>query len=491
MHNLQAIVLAAGKASRFKTGRSKLLEPICGQPMGLYPIKLLETLHIPTTVVVGYQKEEVTQMITDHMHTPVTFITQQEQLGTGHAVASTKSTWQAHNILVLNGDVPLITPELIQSLYEAHQLTNATISLVTTHYPEASTSYGRVIQKDGKVSIVEPKEFTGSPEEHPWINAGIYLFRKTFLEQYCSTPTQNNAQKEFYLVDLIHTASQLGQHVELLPASYDQVRGVNNFKELWAAETIKRSALISHWMEHGVRFSFAQNVHIDTDVSIGTGTQIGAGVQLRRGTTIGNNVIVGDYSIIEQSIIADNATIFPHSVISESTVEMHAQVGPFAHLRNKTTIGSHSAIGNFVEVKKSIIGSHTKAKHLSYLGDAHIGSNVNIGAGTITCNHNGATKNNTIIHDGAYIGSLNALVAPITIGKSAFTAAGSTITADVPAESLAIARSRQVNKEGYVRKLREKNASKNLVEPNQAASLDPRSFLPPTGFENPEESLGG
>jgi bifunctional UDP-N-acetylglucosamine pyrophosphorylase / glucosamine-1-phosphate N-acetyltransferase len=472
MHNLQAVVLAAGKASRFKTGRSKLLEKLCGQEMGLYPIKLLESLHIPTTIVVGYQKEAVTAMIQENVHVPVIFVTQPEQLGTGHAVACTKQTWQAHNILVLNGDAPLVTPEIIQSLYESHQRTNATISLVTAHFPEPSDSYGRIVTQNNKIAIVEPKEFTASSEENPWINAGIYLFRRTFLEEYCSKLTQDNVQKEFYLVDLIHMASSLGHHVELVSAPYDRVRGVNNFKELWAAETIKRSELISHWMEHGVRFSFAQNTHIDVDVAIGAGSTIGAGVQIRRGTTIGTNVTIGDYSIIEHSVIADNATVYAHSVVSDSTVETDAHVGPFAHLRNRTTIGAHSIIGNFVEVKKSVIGASTKAKHLSYLGDAHVGNHVNIGAGTITCNHNGAAKNSTVIHDGAYIGSINALVAPVTIGKSAYTAAGSVITTDVPADALAIARSRQVNKEGYARKLRDRTGAQ---EPKPR---DPAFFSP-------------
>ena len=209
-------------------------------------------------------------------------------------------------------------------------------------------------------------------------------------------------------------------------------------------------------MANGVRFTFPQYVHVDLNVSIGGGTDIGAGVQLRRGTVIGAECVIGDFSILEAAIIADNVVVESHSVIKDSRLETGVSVGPFVNLKNQTVIGAHSVIGNFVEVKKSIIGAHTKAKHLSYLGDAIIGDSVNIGAGTITCNHNGVAKNTTTINDNAYIGSDTVLVAPVTVGKGAMTAAGSTITEDVPTESLAIGRARQTNKEGYVRKLRER-----------------------------------
>jgi bifunctional UDP-N-acetylglucosamine pyrophosphorylase/glucosamine-1-phosphate N-acetyltransferase len=481
MQNLQAVVLAAGKATRFKTGRSKLLEPICGQEMILYPIKALEALHIPTTVVVGHHKEEIMRSITNHSTLSITFVAQTEQLGTGHALLTSKPHWQALNILVLNGDMPLLSADIIQSLYQKHQQSNAAVSFIAAHYAEHSDSYGRVVHENGKVRIVEAKEFQHSPDDHPFINAGIYLFKRSFLEDYCHTLTQNNAQKEFYLVDLIAKASNLGLPVQTVVVPYDAIRGVNTLKELWAAETIKRSEIISHWMEHGVRFSFAQNVHVDIHVSIGAGTYIGSGVQLKKGTTIGSNCTIGDFSILESAIVADHAVVHPHSVITDSTLATRSQVGPFAHIRQQTVIGAHSLIGNFVEVKKSTIGSHTKAKHLTYLGDAQIGNSVNIGAGTITCNHNGTTKNSTVIHDGAYIGSINALVAPVTIGKGAFTAAGSVITHDVPTEALAIARSRQVIKEGYARTLRERHATPQ--EPKD--KLQKNSFAPdqPDGLE--------
>lgn len=459
MHNLQAIVLAAGKSTRFKTGTSKLLEKICGQEMILYPISVLESLHIPTIVVVGFQKEEILACLEQHTTLGPTVVTQEEQRGTGHAVQCTEPMWNAEHILILNGDVPLITQELVRQLYEQHNTTQAAVTFITAHLTEPSSSYGRVINKDGNIKIVEAHEFTGDSHEHCCINAGIYLMHADFLHQALKALTSNNSRNELYLTDIIGYASHLNLPVKTLNASYDQIRGVNTLKELWAVEQIKRSDLINYWMLNGVRFSSAQNVHIDLNVSIGAGTIIGAGVQLRSGTTIGEHCTIGDFSCIERSTISSNVTIYSHCVITDSIIETAAHVGPFAHLRNNTVIGSNSTIGNFVEIKKSTIGAHTKAKHLSYLGDAHVGKNVNIGAGTITCNHNGVRRNSTFIQDGAYIGTNNSLVAPVTVGKNAYTAAGSTITNNVPNDALAIARSRQVNKEGYVPLLKEKIAA--------------------------------
>lgn len=462
MQNIQAIILAAGKSTRFNTGKSKLVEKICGQEMILYPTKLLEQLHIPAIIVVGFQKEAVIDTIQkNHQQTVFEFVTQETQNGTGHAVQITQKLWSATHILIINGDVPLVTPHIIQELYETHQRTHAAISFVTAHCPDTSLGYGRVVEQNGKKQIIEAKDFSLDPEEYCCINAGIYLVRRDFLETFIHTLDTHNAKKELYLTDLVARASEQGLTVNTITAAFDTIRGINNFKELWAAEQVKRAEIISNWMHNGVRFALAQTTHVDLDVSIGSNTTIGTGVQLYAGTRIGKDCIIGDYAIIARSSINDKVTVHPFTVISDSQVETGAQVGPFAHIRNHSTIGSNSVIGNFVETKKTSIGNHTKAKHLSYLGDAKIGDNVNIGAGTITCNHNGVKKNTTIIHDGAYIGTNNSLVAPVIIGKDAYTAAGSTITEHVPAEALAIGRSRQVNKEGYAKKLRARAQQEN------------------------------
>lgn len=450
--------------------------------MVLYPTKLLEKLSISTTVVVGYQKKYIQQIITDEHHNSITCATQDKQLGTGHALACTKDLWKKDHILVMNGDMPLVTEDIIKRLYQEHQASGATISIVIAHNPDPSNcSYGRIIKDKGHIRIVEAKDFTGDAHEHCCINAGIYIFRKSFLEESINALENNNASKEFYLTDLIKIASDKNLPISTIAESFDQIRGINTFQELWAAEQVKRAELIKHWMERGVRFSVAQSVHIDLGVSIGANTYIGCGVHLLANTTVGKNCTINEFSSIQNTTLANNVTIYAHCIIKDTHIETHTKIGPYAHLRENTRIGSHTIVGNFVEVKKSTIGNHTKAKHMSYLGDATIGSYVNVGAGTITCNHNGIKKQQTIIEDHAYIGSNNSIVAPVTIHQRAYTGAGSVITKDVPANALAIARTRQINKEGYAEKLLNKKNNKKeekskKTEQSTSATNDDSAF---------------
>ena len=464
-NNLQAIILAAGKSTRFNTEKTKLVETICGQAMILFPTKLLQTLNIPTTVVVGYQQEIVKNIInTEHKDT-INFVVQEKQEGTGHALACTQSLWQHDHILVMNGDVPLVTPETITALYTQHIHYNAAISFVTASNPDTTgKSYGRIVKTDTSISIVEAKDFTGDTTAAHDINAGIYLINKKFLHDYIATLNDNNANNEFYITDLVKIASQNNLVVTTLKVPFNMIRGINTFQELLIAEQIKRSELINHWMNQGVRFLFAHNIHLDSNVTIGQGSFIGNGVHLQGTTTIGKNCNIQDFSYLENVIIEDNVTIYSHCVIKNSYIQSGAEVGPFAHLRSNVSIGKNSAIGNFVEVKNSTIDMHTKAKHLSYIGDATIGSHVNIGAGTITCNYDGVNKHKTTIKDHVFIGSNNTIVAPITIGHNAFTAAGSTITSDVPDNALAIARTPQTNKNDYAKKLKAQIPQQELKE---------------------------
>jgi bifunctional UDP-N-acetylglucosamine pyrophosphorylase/glucosamine-1-phosphate N-acetyltransferase len=286
-----------------------------------------------------------------------------------------------------------------------------------------------------------------------FVNAGIYVFKKDFLKKYVTSLAPHENSNEIYLTDLIEIAHKNKLTVSTVNAPFDTVRGVNTLKELWAAEQIQRSAIIEHWMSQGVRFSYAQSTHIDVDVTIGSGTCIEAGVQLLSGTRIGKQCTVKSYACIKNSILSDQVTIQSHTVVTDATIGELCVVGPFAHIHNNSVIGSESIIGNFVEVTKSSIAHKTKIKHLSYIGNAHIGSYVNIGAGTIICNYNGVTKNTTIIEDHAFVGSNNALIAPVTIAQHAMTAAGSVITDSVPPHALAIARAHQVNKEGYAQRM--------------------------------------
>ncbi len=458
--NIQAVILAAGKAKRFRTGRTKLLEKICGREMVLYSTKLLEGLDIQTTLVVGHQKDEIEDLVQSAHADRIDFVHQEKQLGTGHAISCAQDHWSKDYILILNGDMPLITPQVIESLYIEHHKKKAAISFVISHLEHPGHVYGRIVEEKGEIKIVEAKDFKGDPTAHSWINAGIYLINRDFLEKHVNELGQSNASKEFYITDLVGIASNKNLAVATVPAPFDRVRGINTLEELWAAEQIKRADLIRYWMSAGVRFIKAQNVHLDIDVTIGAGSCIGGGVYLIGNTKIGKNCTVQEYTRLENATIGDNSTVRSHCVISDSILEQNVDVGPFAHIRAKTTVKKSASIGNFVEIKKSTVGSNSCARHLAYLGDAQLGTNVNIGAGTIVCNYNGITKEETIIDDNTQIGSNNTLVAPLSIGKNAFTAAGSTITEDVPEKAVAFGRARQINKEDYAPKLHQKMQNK-------------------------------
>ncbi|BDC34978.1 bifunctional protein GlmU [Candidatus Dependentiae bacterium Noda2021] len=461
---VQGIVLAAGQGTRFKTGRSKLVEKICGQEMILFATRLLEQLHIPSLVVVGYQKELIQGILENHHGTSVSYCVQEQQKGTGHAVLCTQKYWERDNLLIMNGDVPLVTPQILENLYAEHDKAQADISFVTSHNPDPSCGgYGRVIKKDNSIAIVEARDFEGDPTEECCINAGIYLIRRSFLEEALGALQINEKSQEFYLTDLVKIASQTQRVVVTVDAPFDQIRGINNFQELWAAEQVKRAELLKYWMDHGVHFSAAQNVHLDLDITIGSGTYVGCGVHLQGKTVVGKNCKINENVSLENAKIGDNVTIYPQTIIKDSTVEAEAEVGPFAYVSGNSVIKQKAIIGKFVEVRRSIVGAESKAKHLAYLGDTQLGERVNIGAGTITCNYDGKNKQRTIIGDDAFIGSNNTIVAPVTIGKKSFTAAGSVITDDVPDNALAIGRTHQTNKEGYAEKIR-KSHYENKVE---------------------------
>jgi bifunctional UDP-N-acetylglucosamine pyrophosphorylase / glucosamine-1-phosphate N-acetyltransferase len=467
--NMQALILAAGKSKRCKTGKTKLLEKICGKELILYPITLLISMRIPTSVIVGHQQESIKALIDQEYSDQISFATQSIQRGTAHAVQASSPLWNKEHILILNGDIPLLKRTIIEELYKKHIRENASISFVKAHYDQPSQYYGRVIEKRNKVSVIEGAEFEENPVNHCCVSPGIYLIKKDFLEKHLNVIEPSPISQEFYISRLINIASDLNEKVISINASFDDVRGVNTMRELWTVEHIKRSELINHWMDQGVRFSTAQNIVIDVNVAIGMGTVIGAGVHLQGHTTIGSNCTIEAYSIIKNATIDSKVHIAPYSCIENAHIQSQCHIGPFAHVYAQTTLGKQTDIGNFVEIKRSTVGEQTNIKHLSYLGDATIGNQVNIGAGTITCNYDGIRKNPTIINDHAFIGTHNALVAPITIGQHAFTAAGSVITQDVPDYALAIARSRQINKEEYTHKRVEKLEQKGTIKPFIAA----------------------
>lgn len=468
--SIQAIVPAAGKSTRLKNGRNKLTEHICGQPMIVFATKMLQSLHIPTTLVVGQQKEIIQHCLETH-NVHATYISQEEPLGTGHAVRCTQNIWHKDHILVLNGDVPLITADIIQQLFEKHLSSDAAVSFVMAHNTDPQTGYGRVVKDtSGKVAIIEAKEFIGDPSEHCCINAGIYIFKRTFLEAYIDRLNPNKISNEYHITDLVALASAHDLPIATIIAPFDLVRGVNDQHELWAAEQIQRAHIIKELMENGVRFSVAHNVHIDLNVKIGAGTYIGCGAHILYNSIIGENCTIHEYASLEHTILGDNSTILPFTVIKNAHIGSHTQIGPFAHLQ-EATIADRVIVGNFVEVKRSSLGSDSKAKHLAYIGDAQIGKGVNVGAGTVFCNYDGTEKQLTIVKDNVFIGSNNTIVAPLTIEENSFTAGGSTITKDVPRDSLAVARSLQINKIGYAQHLVKKN-KKNILKPIPKAGED-------------------
>jgi bifunctional UDP-N-acetylglucosamine pyrophosphorylase/glucosamine-1-phosphate N-acetyltransferase len=471
--DIQGIILAAGKSTRFKTNNSKLLEKICGQEMILFTTKLLKKLNIPSTCVLGFKRDEIKQCIETHHAEPISCVIQEEQKGTGHAISITQSTWNKDHILILNGDAPLVNEQIISDLCEAHFKHNATISFVTAHNPEPS-GYGRVIKNNNSIEIVENKHFTGSPQEFCCINAGIYIIERKFLENYISKLSANQTTHELYLTDLVKLASDAGLHVETVHAPFDRIRGVNTLKELWAVEQIKRADIISDLMDQGVRFLAPQANHVDIDVTINPGTIIHPGVQLYGSTVIESNVIIESYSILTNAYVNEKAHIKSHSCIESSSVGKSSIVGPFAYVRNNSIILNDAEIGNFVEVKNSTIGERSKAKHFAYLGDSSLEFNVNIGAGTITCNYDGALKHRTVIKSNAFVGGNNTLVAPITIGENAMTGAGSVITENVPDNALALGRSRQINKPEYAQHIRERKQQAK----EKKISLNPQSNIP-------------
>lgn len=361
-HNLQAVVLAAGKSSRFKTNHSKLLEKICGQEMILYTTKLLSSFNVSTTLVVGYKKELVQDLINKHHKENVNFVHQTEQLGTGHALKCTKEFWEKDNVLVLNGDVPLITPQIIESLYQKHTLQNAEITFVVAHNIDPTlNSYGRVIQEGGRIKIVEAKDDTRENPEHCCINAGIYLFKREFLEKNIDEISKSKVTGELYITDLITLASKKGFKVETVSCQMDAIRGINTIEELLAAEQIKRSEIITKLMRNGVRFASAHNAHVDLNASIGSGSYIGAGTQICGDTVIGQNCKVEAFCYLDNSVIEDNVSINSHTVVKNSIIKSNALVGPFASIHSNSVISSNAVVVNFAEVKNSTVSETNKS----------------------------------------------------------------------------------------------------------------------------------
>jgi len=447
------LILAAGKATRFKSERSKLLHRLAGRPLGEYALRAAFAAG-PSHVfmVVGHQADAVREAF---QRSGLTFIEQREQLGTGHALMISRDELArstADALVVLVGDAPLISAELISNLVDSHRKRRAAVTIVTLQL-EDPTGYGRIVRgRDGRVQrIVEEKVATHRERRIREVSSGILCFSRSKLLPALDHLTDDNPQKEYLLTDLVEILVRGRQRAETTPAADPrEVMGVNDRVELAAVERILRLRKADSLMREGVTIVNPEATYIDDAVTVGRDTVIEPGVSLLGSTTVGSACLLRPYSTISDSTLADRVTVRPVCVISASEIGPDAMVGPFAHVRDGGVIGPETRIGNFVEVKKSRVGRGTKAGHLTYLGNAELGENANIGAGTVTCNYDGISKKPTYIEDNVFIGSGTMLVAPVRVGRGAYVAAGSTITQDVPAGALGIARAPQVVKPGWV-----------------------------------------
>lgn len=453
MSNRYAVILAAGQGTRMKSKLYKVLHPVCGKPMVQHVVDQISKLNIQKTVtIIGHGAEKVKIELGEQTE----YALQESQLGTAHAVM------QAEGILgdkdgvtiVVCGDTPLISAETMGALFKQHEELAAKATILTAKM-EDPTGYGRIIRNEyGLVEkIVEHKDATDAERKINEINTGTYCFDNSALFAALKKVSNENVQGEYYLPDVIEIIKKQGEVVTAYQTdAFEETLGVNDRIALAEAERIMRTRINKNHMRNGVTIIDPANTYIEADVQIGQDTIIYPGSMLKGTTVIGADCQIGPNTEIDCCEIG-NETVVHQSVAHNSTIGSHVKIGPFAHIRPDSSISDEVKIGNFVELKKAVFGKGSKASHLSYIGDAEVGNNVNIGCGSITVNYDGKHKFLTKIEDDVFVGCNSNLIAPVIIGKGSYIAAGSTITDDVPSEALAVARARQVNKENYVNKL--------------------------------------
>ena len=446
-----AIVLAAGKGTRMRTQRAKVLHEVCGRPLAYYPVKrALEIGADPVVVVVGHEADQVEAVLRQHLpDAPLRFAVQKEQLGTAHAVLSARSALRGFEgqILILSGDTPLLTVQTLRAVADRRREAALAFATMTLDNP---AGYGRVVHAPGggPALVVEEKDATAAEKRITEVNAGLYCADSAFLWKTLARVGSRNAQREFYLTDLVALAAE-GPGAAAARVPPLEAAGVNDQEELSLAARAMTRHIALALMKAGVTVEDPERFDCDDGVEVGPDTIVEPSVRLRGRTRIGSGCRVGQGSILADTVLADGVTVKPYCVFEEASIGAGAAVGPFARLRPGAVLGEGVHVGNFVELKKTRMGKGAKANHLTYLGDASVGAGVNVGCGTITCNYDGEKKYPTVIGDGAFIGSDAILVAPITIGEGAYVAAGSTLTDTVPPGALALGRARQVTKEGW------------------------------------------
>ncbi len=462
-------IMAAGKGTRLKSKHPKVLHEVGGKPILAHVIatatKVVAARDI--FVIIGHEAERVREAVSA---SGVNFVLQAEQRGTGHALMVARKALAGYDqVIVLSGDAPLITAETIRSLSDFHSGQQATMTLLTADL-ENPTGYGRVIRKGsgakaGKeaivTAIVEEKSATPAQKIIREINSGFYAFDGPALYEHIDQLSTNNAHGEYYLTDMAGVFNKARRKVVAIKTSdAGEVLGSNTRAEMMMLDARLRLAKCRELLDVGVTVFYPHTCVIDSDVEVGADTVIEPFVQLLGTTKIGSDCRIRSYTVIGNSVVGDGVLVRPGTIMEDSRVGAGATIGPYSHLRPGSEIGDGAHVGNFVETKKIKLGKGSKANHLSYLGDAEIGEGVNIGAGTITCNYDGVNKHKTIIEDGVFIGSDSTLVAPIKIGHGAYVAAGSSITEDVPADSLALGRARQSVKEGWAKAKRDERKAK-------------------------------
>lgn len=446
---LTTIILAAGKGTRMKSAKPKVLQTLADKPLLAHVLDTCQSVNVDKTIVVyGFGGSQVKQAMQDY---ELTWVEQTEQLGTGHAVQVTLPELPTEGkSLILYGDVPLVSAKTLTRLKEAN-VEGMSMLTLTVDNP---FGLGRIKRDDqgNIIAIVEQKDANEEEQAIREINSGIYCVDNTLLHKYLPNLSNDNAQQEYYLTDIVKMAVADGIAITAIEPDYEfEIEGVNNRQQLASLERSWQAKLVEDLQVQGVQFADPNRVDIRGEVSVGQDVFVDINVVFKGKVSLGNNVTIEAGCIIKDTQIGDNVHIKPYCVFDEAQVGEEATIGPFAHLRPQSVLAKKTRLGNFVEIKKSHIGEGSKVNHLSYVGDAQLGAGVNFGAGAITCNYDGVNKHQTIVGDNAFIGTNACLVAPVNIGNTATIGAGSVITKNVEDKALAIGRGRQVQKDNYQR----------------------------------------
>lgn len=471
--NFGVLIMAAGKGTRMKSELPKVLQPMLDRPIIDYLLKSVISCNFSfnnfnfnlnnISVLVGSGGDQVEEHIKNlnldlnfnlkfNFNKNINVLWQREQLGTGHAVKCTHDWWKNFDaLIVLNGDLPLLKPETLSALTQKFILNKPDCAIIS-FFAQNPGAYGRVVRDGNNIKIIEFKDASEQERKINEVNGGCYFFNVKSLEKVIDKLSNNNAQGEYYLPEVLTLMNEKKLRVEAYAVSEEEMAGVNTQAELAAVTEIIRRRILNKFMDDGVRIMSPETVWISPDAEISRGAVIMPNVQIWGNSKIDENVFIGSGSILKNAVIGKNSELIAYAVIENSELKEGVKAGPFVYIRDNSCLEDNAFAGKFVEIKNSHIGECSKVPHLSYMGDATLGKNVNIGAGTITCNYDGANKNKTFIGDNCFVGSDTMFVAPVEMGANAATAAGSVITKPVPEGALGIGRARQANIDGWVKK---------------------------------------